>query len=231
MRVLSLQVGQPADAQLSSGRRYRTGYSKHRVDGPRWVSPTNIDGDGQADLVHHGGVHKAVLFYAAAHYPLWQMELGIAEPFAAGSFGENVTVEGLDEAAVCIGDVWQVGGVVLEVSQPRRPCWKMNARWGRDDMVTLVESTGRTGWYHRVLSCGFIASGDPVELLGRTNPSWTVARANHVMGHALDEPDLVRELSELLSLAPNWRTTLSERLDGRTVDPATRISPPEDLPT
>lgn len=211
--VVGLQVGQPERHVMRSGRAYVTGFWKTAVQGPRWLSELGVDGDGQADLVHHGGMHKAILLYAVEHYASWSAELE-AEPFPPGGFGENASVLGVTEADVCIGDVWRIGEALVEVSQPRQPCWKLDERWGRSDLVERTEATGRTGWYHRVVEEGFVGPGDRLELVDRPRPEWSVARANDVMHHHGHDRDMTAELSAVPELSPSWRLRLAARLEG-----------------
>lgn len=120
-----------------------------------------------------GGPEKAVLAYAADHYPLWRSELEPLElPY--GTFGENFTIAGLTEETVCIGDIYIIGGAIVQISQPRQPCWKLARRWQVKDLVIRVPANGRTGWYFRVLKEGYIEQGVPVILLDRPYPQWPI---------------------------------------------------------
>lgn len=185
-RVLSVQTGRPREAhtQAADGRpvAWTSAIWKTPVSGRVWLGVENLDGDAQADLVHHGGPHRAVLWYGAGHYPRWRAELGLAD-LDCGWFGENLTVTDLDEESVCIGDVYRIGGpdgAVVQVSQPRSPCWKLARRVGVPDLVARVESNFRSGWYARVLQPGWVAAGDAVEGLERPCPEWTIRRAHEV---------------------------------------------------
>jgi len=124
---------------------------------------------------YHGGPEQAVLLYSAEHYARWKAELGRAFPF--GAFAENLTIEGMDENTVFIGDIYQIGAVKLQVTKPRIPCWKIARRWNVPDLTKLVTQTNRTGWYCRVLQEGEIQAGLPVELLTRSDTGQTVAQA------------------------------------------------------
>ena len=162
--ILSIQVGLPQIlgsplADDPAERTWRSAILKLPVPGSVLVGRTNLEGDGQADLRLHGGEDKAVYAYPAEHYPLWQAELDLAElPY--GGFGENLTVSGLLEFEVCIGDVYQAGEVQLQVTQPRGPCWKLARRWGIPDLAVRFTQTGRTGFYLRVLQEGLLAAGN-----------------------------------------------------------------------
>ena len=212
--LVSIQVGRPrergtAGAADPMDRPWVSAFFKEPVAGPVRVRRTNLDGDAQADLANHGGLDKAVLSYSADHYPGWRTELSRELPL--GAFGENLTVAGLTEAGVCVGDVWRVGEVEFEVSQPRQPCWKLARRWRLRDLPARVVATGRSGWYLRVLREGDVAAGVPFVLVGRPNPAWTVARANQVMHHEQDDRDAAQELAAVPGLAGSWRRALLER--------------------
>jgi MOSC domain-containing protein YiiM len=225
-RVLSVQVGLPRtlgrdDAEDPMDRMWTTGYFKAPVTGPVWVGRTNLVGDGQADLVHHGGPDKAVLAYGAAHYPVWQEELAgdvaglgmSALPF--GGFGENLTVEPWTEADVCIGDVHALGEALLQVAQPRGPCWKIARRWRVKDLPVRVQRTGRTGWYYRVLREGSIEAGQALRLVERPHPEWTVAEVNVVRYERKADTPENREITLTLAACPALATSLRETLTRR----------------
>jgi len=225
--VVAMLVGRPAEHVTSTGRGYSTAFWKAPVHEPRWLGRTQLDGDEQADLRVHGGPDKALLAYATVHYPEWTARLGLDElPY--GAFGENVALAGLDEAQVCIGDVWLLGAAVVQVSQPRQPCWKLNARWHRDDLVAEVERSGRSGWYFRVLTEGLIAPGVPHELLERPHPDWSVERANDLMHHRRHDAALAAELAAVPPLSESWRRTLSARAArGAAEDTSARTEGPQ----
>jgi MOSC domain-containing protein YiiM len=210
--LASIQVGRPRrlgveGAEDPMDRPWVSGFCKEPATGPVALRWTNLDGDEQADLVNHGGVDKAVCCYPAVHYDAWRRELDRPEA-AFGAFGENFTIDGLAEVDVCIGDVWKVGSAVVQVSQPRQPCWKLARRWRIKTLTYRVQQTGRTGWYVRVLAEGVVAPGAPITLDERPCPGWTVARANHLMH--IDSSDLsaVAELAALPPLSASWKSAL-----------------------
>ena len=210
-RIVSIQVGQPREMTDAGWPELRAGpwisaIIKEPVDGPRWLSATNLEGDRQGDPRVHGGHDKAVLAYAASYYPLWRAELGIEMPY--GAFGENMTVEGLDEESVCIGDVYRIGEAVVQVSQPRSPCWKIARRWGIKTLTARVDETGRTGWYHRVLTEGNITAGNAVTLLERLAPDWTVMRATRVMQNRRRDMQAATALAQVPALNNGWKHAL-----------------------
>lgn len=183
--LASVQVGTPRLHGPEVGlprpleRRWLTAFFKEPIEGPVRLTRTHLEGDRVADRRGHGGPDMAVLAYAAEHYPLWRAELGIEE-MGPGGFGENFTVTGQDELTVFIGDVFRVGGAVVQVSQPRGPCYKISYRWKRPDLLGRCEANGRHGWYLRVLEEGAVEAGDAIELLERPNPDWSVRRATDV---------------------------------------------------
>ena len=183
----------------------------------------NLDGDGQADLVHHGGVDKAVLCYPHEHYEFWASEYSEVE-WRAGCFGENLTLAGLCEADVCIGDVFQLGDALLQVSQPRQPCWKLSRRWGIPKLAVQVQQTRRTGWYLRVLVEGKIESGQPFVLTERPYSQWTIAQANEIMFAKPRRPTEELALLECDVLSASWRETLSKRSERGESDSLQRES-------
>lgn len=217
--VVSIQIGQPTD-YLHEGqvdgkdRAWTTAFFKQPVAGPIWVGRTNIDGDRQADLVNHGGPDKAALAYSADHYPYWRAHLGLPE-MPHGGFGENLTITGLDEMGVCIGDTWRAGQVVFQVTQPRQPCWKMSRRWRIADLAKQVIAIGKSGWYLRILVEGEISSGVAMELVARPHPAWTVARASDLFHHRKDDLAATAELAAVPELSAAWRESLQSRLSKR----------------
>ena len=163
--IVALCLGTPRDlgredAPEPFDRAWTTGIFKTPVDGPVHLSSLGFTGDGQADLTVHGGPDKAVCVYSADHYPGWRHALGL-DPFTFGAFGENLTIDGLDEQQVCIGDVWSVGDALVQVSQPRQPCWKLAMKWRRRTLTDEVVVSGRTGWYFRVQHEGLVAPAGP----------------------------------------------------------------------
>lgn len=209
-------------------RSWTTGFFKEKVNGPLRLGKSNLDGDGQADLTNHGGPDKAVNVYPEEHYDFWQRELELSG-FSAGAFGENFTTRGLMEDSVCIGDIYQVGEALVQVSQPRQPCWKISRRWGIDDLARQVQETGRTGWYFRVLQEGNVESGQTLALMKRPCPEWTITRANEIMHHSSADKDLIRQLSQCPELSESWRKTLIARLDKRDEKSASqRMTEPQD---
>lgn len=206
--LVSIQVAKPREIGQGDSA-WTTAFFKQPIDGPVYVSKLGLDGDGQADTKHHGGLEKAVLAYSTDHEAFWWGE--ISAEVTPGGFGENLSVADVDEQSTCIGDRWSIGEVVLEVTQPRQPCWKLGRRWERTDLPKLVVQNGRSGWYFRVIRTGNISAGDSVRLVARPEPDWTIARANKVFyGNDVNEK---LSLSNVPTLSESWRTTLRGKDD------------------
>ena len=229
LEIVRLQVGMPrtlgqANATEPMDREWTTGYFKQAVKGELAVGALGITGDGQADLVHHGGPDKAIHVYPMEHHAAWVAELGITP--GPGDFGENLSTCGLCEEDVCIGDIFQTGELVLQVSQPRQPCWKLSRRWRIEDMAVRMERNGRTGWYFRVLEPGMIRAGITLELIERQLPQWTLARVNEVMHRCVDDLALALELAACPELSASWQESLHRRAAGQIIDTAPRLLGP-----
>ncbi|BBE71815.1 MOSC domain-containing protein [Oharaeibacter diazotrophicus] len=218
VRLDALLAGAPA---LLADGRTPSAMGKTPVEGAAAeVGPEGLTIDAQADRSVHGGLDKALLHYARDHYATWLAE-GHGDPdrlAAAGAFGENLSSTGVTEADVHVGDVVRIGAVLLQVSQGRQPCFKLNLFHGRTDMSHAVQKTGRTGWYYRVLEGGRIAVGDTIALVDRPHPDWSLSRAQGVLwNRTIDRPALA-DLAALPELADSWKRTLLRRLDAGAVE-------------
>jgi MOSC domain-containing protein YiiM len=173
----------------------------------------NVEGDRQADLTVHGGADKAVYAYPSEHYPFWRQTLQRSD-LGWGMFGENLTTEGLDEAAVRIGDVFVIGTVELEVSQPRLPCKKLNMKFGRADMGKHFLKSGRLGFYLRVRREGVLASGDAITRIVAGDPDapTCAAWARRQPGPTPDRPPPARP-ARTAALSESWREDYAEQLE------------------
>ena len=195
-----------------------SGIAKERVNGPVNLTVFGIAGDEQADLSVHGGPEKAVHHYPADHYQYWTEEFGENDRFVPGGFGENISTFGMNEETVCIGDTMRVGTALLQISQGRQPCWKLAAHADVKRLPFLVQKTARTGWYYRVLQAGQISTGDPIELIARPRPEWTVREVTKCIFNGRIDKSLAAKLSEISELAPGWRNVLAERAGGSKAD-------------
>ncbi len=207
--ILSIYVGQP-DTYEFAGKKVETAIVKQAVDKPVFLGRTNFDGDRQADLVHHGGADKAVCVYPAVHYAYWEEVLNKKLPQAA--FGENVTVQGLTEKDVCIGDTFKLGEALVQISQPRQPCFKLAKKLNEKDMVLRVRETGYSGFYFRVLQEGIVAPRAQLELVSRDPHEMTVSYANHLMYHDRNNKPAIQRILEVEALSDSWRASFLKQL-------------------
>jgi len=219
MKVLSVNVGLPRDV-ARNGRTVTTGIYKSPVAGGVRVTRTGLQGDGQADLSVHGGEFKAVYAYPVEHYAYWrERQAGMDGGY--GVFGENLTVEGLLEHEVRIGDCLRVGGTELVVTDPRFPCHKLGLRFGDAPMVKRFLDSGRTGFYLSVAREGELKAGDVIERIGRGAGTLTVADVVRLKSDAPDDIELLRRAVANSALPERRRSEFEERLrrlDGRRAD-------------
>lgn len=196
-----------------------SGIAKTPVTEAQWLGPEGLQGDRQADRRVHGGVEKALHHYPRDHGPAWQAEIGplplLDEP---GAFGENISTLGLTEAGVAAGDIFRLGTALVQVSQGRQPCWKLNLRFAVPDMARRVQASGRTGWYYRVLEPGLVRPGDRLDLIDRIAPDWTIARLWRVMYVDRLNREELAGIAALDVLAEGWRRHAARRLDSGTVE-------------
>lgn len=179
------------------------------------LSQLGLQGDDQADRKHHGGPDKALHHYPAEHYAAWRREIPErAESFEPGGFGENLSTLGLTEATICLGDIFRLGSALIQVSQGRRPCRKLQLRFSLDDMAARVQASGRTGWYYRVLQAGAVSCEDALFLEQRPYPEWPLERLARVLNGEPVEHAALATLASLEVLAPSWRASAEKRLQG-----------------
>lgn len=210
--VEALNIGLPKK-EVFGGREFFTGISKLPVAGPLRLGKGGFEGDGVGDLRHHGGGDKAVCVYGIDHYPYWERLLGIELPPAP--FGENLSVSGLVEETVCIGDVFTLGSALVQVSQPRQPCTTLAARYGREDFVKLVVDSGRTGFYLRVLEEGTVRQGDMMTLRGEHSCGVSVAFANSIYHHDRGNCAGIERVLAVEALSASWRRSFTELKERR----------------
>lgn len=223
--ILSLRTGRLAPL---GPRGLPSGIDKQAVFEPLMLSKNGFAGDHQGDTAKHGGPEKAVHHYPFDHYPVWAETMGDHPRLsAAGAFGENISTSGLTEVDVAIGDVFRLGKAVVEVSQGRQPCWRLNERFQRKTMAREVQDSGRTGWYYRIIESGMVGPGDRLTLVERKAREWTIARIWRAFYiDRLDQAEL-RCIAALEPLAESWRNHAARRLDsGRVEDWSKRLQGP-----
>lgn len=210
MRLLSVNVSMPKEIS-HNGRAVETGIFKEPIPGRVMLRTLNLDGDGQADLVNHGGVHRAVYAYPFENYGYWQRELD-RDDFGFGQFGENFTVEGMTEEDVHIGDVFRVGNALVQVSQPRPPCFKLGHKMGMPVFPKLFLASGRVGFYLRVLEEGEVGAGDTFEPVERDPERMTVREISNLLFFEPDDLEGAFRALRIGALSPGWRDSFEERV-------------------
>ncbi|MCC2547634.1 MOSC domain-containing protein [Hymenobacter sp. BT175] len=216
--LASIRVGQPRtftfpETEHTPARPWSSAIQKAAINKPVWLSELNLAGDLQADQQNHGGPDQALCVYPGAHYAGWSARLG--QELTSGSFGENLTLAGsASEADVCLGDVFALGGAVVQISQPRSPCYKLGRRWQTPLLPRWLQDSGFTGWYMRVLEPGLVAPGDQLLLLRRPCPEWPLPRVNSAKYAQRHDRKLVEALAACPVLGRQWQRKLQGRLSG-----------------
>ncbi len=209
MQVISVNVGLPREV-IWKGKPVSTGIFKEPVEGRIRLRSLNFDGDRQADLTVHGGKDKAVYAYPVEHYAYWRQKRP-DEELPWGAFGENLTVEGLSETTVNIGDCFRIGSAEVMVTQPRFPCFKLNLKFERDDMVKQFLNSRLSGIYFSVMHEGEIGAGDEIELIHQDEHNVTIADIVQIYVREADEA-LVRRAVQVPALAAGLRNYFQEQI-------------------
>src|ERR687888_1252221 len=212
--LVSVNVGKPKDVAWR-GRTVHTGVWKRPVAGPSMVRRLNLDGDGQGDLAGHGGEQRAVLVYQLDSYRYWEAQLK-RNDFVHGQFGENFTVEGLADDTVCIGDRYQIGSALFEITQPRVTCYRVGIRMNEGHMPALLTSSGRPGFYFRVLREGEVGAGDEIVKVGEAKERMTVAEINALLYSPNHARDRLQRALRIEALSPGWRWSFEALLQSQT---------------
>jgi len=225
-RLLSVNVGLPQDIAWQ-GRTVHTAVWKRAVTGRRMARRLNLDGDGQGDLAGHGGEHRAVFVYQMESYRYWERELG-RDDFTFGQFGENFTVEGLPDDAVCIGDRYRIGGALFEVTQPRVTCYRVGIRMHEPRMAALLTGSGRPGFYFRVLEEGEVGAGDAIAKIASGTEPMSVARINALLYLPGPRRDELERALHIPALSAGWKGSFGAMLEQKSglAPPDVSRSPP-----
>jgi MOSC domain-containing protein YiiM len=211
-RLVSVNVGMPREVRWQ-GRTVFTGIWKEPVEGSRLVRRLNVDGDGQGDLAGHGGEQRAVYVYQLGSYRYWREQLH-RDDFGFGQFGENFTVDGLDDDEVCVGDRYRIGSALFEVTQPRVTCYRVGIRMNEPRMPALLTGHGRPGFYFRVLEEGAVQAGDDVVKVATGTERMTVATINALLYvDRRPDPGLLERALRIPALSPGWQASLGALLD------------------
>lgn len=198
-------------------RGVESAIDKQVLSGFASVKRLGIEGDQQADQRHHGGEDKALHLYPEEHCAYWLSELGEHAHFSAGGFGENLSTQGVSEDTICIADQIKIGTTLLEVTQGRMPCWKLNERFSQPDMALRLQMTRKTGLYFRVLDEGEIMAGDEILLVERRYPEWDLSRVMQLIFSGELNPECLRPALEL-PLPDSWRSLIEKRLETGIVE-------------
>jgi MOSC domain-containing protein YiiM len=203
--ILAVLVGK---VRAFRGENEPSAIGKQPVEHAVAVGALGLAGDEQADRAVHGGIDKAIHHYPADHYAGWRQQLGDVPLLdTPGAFGENISTTGLNETNVFLGDRFRLGTALVEVSQARQPCWKLDHRFGTKGVMAQVVKTRRTGWYYRVLEPGQVRAGDTLELVERPYSDWPLASLFGLLigGEAKDRPADLRALRDVPVLAETWQ--------------------------
>ena len=227
MKLLSINVSLPRDITFR-GRTVSTGIFKEPVAGRVLLKRLNLDGDGQADLVAHGGVYKAVYVYSIENYAHWKKELH-RNDFAYAQFGENFTVNGMLETDIHIGDVFRVGTALVEVTQPRVPCYKLGIKMGMTQFLKPFLESCRVGFYLRVLEEGEVGAGDEFTLVKSDPIQMSINRICHL--YYFDRTNMEDRLQAIRieALSPGWREGFEDQLAAAGYSAGRRDSPEDEM--
>ncbi|WLD92747.1 MOSC domain-containing protein [Alkalihalobacillus sp. AL-G] len=211
INVESIHVGKPKTIREGNNPVKSAIFKQKVVSEKVYLSKLNFDGDEQADKINHGGLDKAICVYSIDHHPYWKTILN--KQLGAGAFGENMSVQGVTEEDIYIGDQFRLGEAIVEVSQPRRPCFKLGIKWGEPKLAQYVQETGYSGFYFRVLQEGSVTSGDQLEKIAEHQGKVSIAYMNQIVYHDPENVEATEQLVQIDKLADSWRSGLIKRLD------------------
>lgn len=206
MKLLSVNISLPKEVAYHD-QTLLTGIYKEASSGRVMLHEFNVEGDGQADTKHHGGTYQAAYAYPIEHYAHWQQQLGRETPFPYGQFGENFTTQGLTEDHVRLGDILQIGGAVVQVTQPRIPCFKLAHKMNEPRFAEMFWGYNRPGFYLRVLETGEVGAGDAIRVIEAAIHNITIADIFGAI-HTNDKTIMQRALDTIPDLTPNLKKSL-----------------------
>jgi len=209
--IQSINIALPRNVPVSGNKKIFSGINKKPVEGRIFLDRSGFQGDGVADHRFHGGEDKAVCVYCVDHFPFWEKEL--KRKLHYGAFGENLSVTGLTESRVHIGDTFKIGEAQVQCTQPRQPCHKLNKVFDFQEMACRVQTTGFSGHYMRVLQPGWVEAGEEIVSLQADPKEISVERANELMHKNKKDRDGIREILSVEALSESWRETFQKRLD------------------
>ncbi len=209
-RLLSVNVSLPKEI-IHNGKKISTGIFKEPVKGRIKVKTLNLEGDGQADLIGHGGIFRAIYVYSYDNYAYWEKELN-RNDFNYGEFGENFTVEGMSDDEIHVGDRFKIGSALFEVTQPRVPCYKLAIKMGEEGFYNQILSSGRLGFYFRVIEEGEVGAGDIIEKVSEDPVEMTINEVNSLLYFNKDDFNRIEKAIKIKALSPGWKTSFEDRL-------------------
>jgi MOSC domain-containing protein YiiM len=209
VEIISVNIGKP-NLIVYQGKELVTGIYKSPASSPLYVTATNLEGDCQADLEFHGGADKALCVYCEEHYVHWEQVMDRKLDY--GAFGENLTVRGLLETEVCIGDTFQLGEAIVQVTQPRQPCHKLAKKHDITDLPLQVQLTGYSGYYFRVLQEGILPENPSIQLIAKHPNGVTVAYGNEIQFKDKTNTEGVKRILAVQALSASWREHFEKRL-------------------
>jgi len=209
-RLLSVNVSLPKEI-IHNGKKISTGIFKEPVKGRIKVKTLNLEGDGQADLIGHGGIFRAIYVYSYDNYAYWEKELN-RDDFNYGEFGENFTVEGMSDDEIHVGDRFKIGSALFEVTQPRVPCYKLAIKMGEEGFYNQILSSGRLGFYFRVIEVGEVGAGDIIEKVSEDPVEMSINEVNSLLYYNKDDFSRIEKAIKIKALSPGWRTSFADRL-------------------
>ncbi len=211
--IVSLKIGTPREVRYGDGRKLRTSLQRGPVEEKVFLDLLGFEGDQVTDPIDHGGRDKAVCGYPAEHYSFWAGEL--SRDLASASFGENLTIQGLTEDRIQIGDRFRIGEAEIQCSQPRQPCHKLIKVMGYPKLAARIKELGYCGYYFRVLKQGWIQAGMSVERIHTDEAGITVVDAHHLMYRDKNNFEAIEKLLEHPALSESWKSALGKRLAHR----------------
>ena len=220
MKLMSVNIGKEKTYDFD-GFIIKSGLEKSPVFDNVFIHKLGVTGDEQAEKVVHGGVDKAVCLYPFEHYEYWENTLNRKMP--ENSFGENLTVQGMTEKDVCIGDIFQIGEVVLQITQPRQPCYKLTYIHNVPKMSFLSQDSGFTGYYARVLKEGNLNVNDKITLIEKSPHNISVEFTNQILHNDNKNTEAIKKILEVKEIAANLRKNFEKLLAGETIDPHPRL--------
>lgn len=210
VQLVALSVGTPAESLIHNGKPILSGMLKQAVSRELWLDTLGFEGDGQADTKHHGGPDKAVCVYCIEHYDYWSKRFNRELPQAG--FGENLTTQGLLEEDIHIGDIFELGEAIVQVTQPRQPCFKLSARYQLPELPLWMQETGYTGYYLRVLTPGKVQPAQLMKRITADPAALSITRANEVMHQKLHGREGLEAFIQHPALSESWHSTFAKRL-------------------